>query len=674
MDHEVGKRCPGVGRRDLEYATQSKSRLVCSQPSTVSNLNRGPTPETPGSTTPYPDNSESEKITIVQSPLDPRISINSLQNMPDDGTILILKHFYSDLCSEGVRRLYAVVPDLNDSPKGHGSPIKDANPDSGTDIVRAWFRIMILNDSEADALEHATRCKGIDEYLNGCHASQLETYCDFFEKAWRPHAVQYLRAAICAQTLAGGDIKTIGLLGGMIPSTTEGLKMTKPCWDILYVSLVLFMSLLRMCRYRWFSALLTPWTLASICSNFEDYTMICKLLMLGLYREHWFDAASLLTECTTGVYLGFLPSSKGSSTSSTSFKKMDDTLVQQESRNYMCGQMAIADPLTQDFLEELRKRTDRLLLVVYEGTNADATVHPTEADLYINRHRSAKTYEELEGAEWTTDITLEDIKNNLRLRKTSMYDPIVVDSWQFIIIDKQAGLPFQLFDIIQDALLMLMGDPTPREIAKRVIREVIPASVQQIFLEEMSIDSSVDLRYPAPPEVQYEGNRQRCHNPDREILITSFQKMSSEGKSRDANRFIRRVVEDMERCGIISLVPEHEEPQTRPVIVQGSDGGLDLYFPYEFGRLSPDPELTPNLTLPSKTCLLDFAACFKDKYPNGIMAKGSILTHYCAWPMPAIRRVGRSKLNFGTWEGHVYHWNEMRKFSPHHSVRSHSDP
>lgn len=92
---------------------------------------------------------------------------------------------------------------------------------------------MVLNDSEADALENATKAKRIDDYLNGCHVSQLEMYCDFFEKAWRPHAVQYLRAAICAQTLAGGDIKTIGLLGGMIPSTTEGLRMTKPCWDIL---------------------------------------------------------------------------------------------------------------------------------------------------------------------------------------------------------------------------------------------------------------------------------------------------------------------------------------------------------------------------------------------------------------------------------------------------------
>jgi len=204
----------------------------------VQNLQRGPTPETPGvhTGTPHPDRvSLGETITILRSPLDPRIPIDSLQGMPDDGTILVLKHFYQDLCADSVRRLYSIVPDLDDSRKQTDSPQQkeQTTVDNGTDIIRAWFRIMVLNDSEASTLEHATRSKCIDDFLMGCQASLLEEYCDYFEKAWRPHAVQYLRVAICAQTLAGGDIKTIQLLGGTIPSTTEGLKMTKPCWDIL---------------------------------------------------------------------------------------------------------------------------------------------------------------------------------------------------------------------------------------------------------------------------------------------------------------------------------------------------------------------------------------------------------------------------------------------------------
>ncbi|KAF1966521.1 hypothetical protein BU23DRAFT_544186 [Bimuria novae-zelandiae CBS 107.79] len=616
------------------------------------NLNRGPTPETPGGLSPYPDKLNSERIMVLQSPLSPRIPITSLHNMPDDGTILILKHFYSDLCVEGVRRLYSIVPDLNDSGLPVGSPLLEPRNDGGTDIIRAWFRIMILNNSEAEVLEHAVRSRSISQFLLGCHASQLETYYDFFEKAWRPHALQYLRVAICAQTLTEGDAKTVELLGGRIPSTTVSLRMTKACWDILY---------------RWFPMLLTPWTLASICFNFEDYTTVCKLLMLGLYQDYWFDRSSMHNECVTGVYLGFIPSSKGPIIDN-SLISLDGTVVQAQCRNYVCGQMAIGDPLTQELLNELQKRTERLLLVVYEGTNADATVYPTEGELFIKRHRSAKSRDEFEFAEWTTDITLEDIKNDLRFRKKSMYDPIVVDSWQFIVIDREVGLPFELFDIIQDTLLMLVDDPYPEELVNRVIQEIIPPAAQEVCRKDMKISDSKRFQFPAPPEVQYEGNRQRSHETDRQILLAHQTKMLADGPSREANRFIRRVIDDMERCGIISLAPEYETPQTRPVIIQSSDGGLDLYFPYEFGGLSPDAELTPNLSLPRKSCLLDFVSNFKRQQPEGIMAKGSILPHYCAWPMPAIRRMGKSRLNFGTWEGHVYHWNAMpfdRPWSSH---------
>ncbi|KAF2787452.1 hypothetical protein K505DRAFT_421768 [Melanomma pulvis-pyrius CBS 109.77] len=623
----------------------------------MSSIERGATPVTPAGSTSHPDKAGSERIMIFQSPLDPRIPIQSLTRMPNDGTILVLKHFYTDLCTEGVRRLYSIVPDLNDSVEREDSQMKrQFSHDSGTNIVRTWFRIMIFNDSESEALQHATRSSSISEFLSGCRASQLEIYCDFFDKAWRPQALQYLRAAICAQTLAGGHIKTIQLLGGMIPTTTQGLKMTKPCWDVLY---------------RWFPTLLVPWTVASICSNFEDYTIICKLLMLGIYREHWYNPDSILAECPTAVYLGFIPSNKGDFSSAAGLKQELDgnAVVQEESRNYVCGKMAIGNPLAKDFLDELRRRTERLILVVYESTNADATVHPSEAELFISRRRSAKSHEDIERVEWTTAITLEDVKNDLRMQKTSTYDPIVVDSWEFILIDKDPGLPFQLFDIIQDTLLLLANDPSPRQIAKRVIRDVIPPSVQEIFFKGLSIESSPEIRFPAPPEVQYEGNRQRCYNPDRKVILKHQTKMDSETRSRDENRLIRRVVDDMEHCGIITLATEYECPQTRPLIIQGSDGGLDLYFPYEFGGLSPDSELTPSLTLPPSSCLLDFASNFMKKNPGAIMAKGSILTHYCAWPMPAIKRLGKSRLNFGTWEGHVYHWNAMREsLSSQHSL------
>lgn len=242
-----------------------------------------------------------------------------------------------------------------------------------------------------------------------------------------------------------------------------------------------------------------------------------------------------------------------------------------------------------------------------------------------------------------------------------MYDPVVVDSWQFIIIDRETNLPFELFSIMEDILLMLVDEPSPRDIMRPVVEDVIPPAAQDLFLENMDIEKVAGSGFPSSPEVQYEGNRQRSHEPDRQVLLAHQKKMLQDGRSREANCFIRRVVDDMERCGIISLVTDHETPQTRPVIVQGSDGALDLYFPYEFGGLATNVELTPNLALPRKTCLHDFARHFKNQHPEGIMAKGSILTHYCAWPMPALKCMGKSRLNFATWEGHVYRWNAMRK-------------
>jgi hypothetical protein len=118
--------------------------------------------------------------------------------------------------------------------------------------------------------------------------------------------------------------------------------------------------------------------------------MICKLLVSGLYNKHWYEPASILSESATGVYLGFIPTSKGDFATHAGIRKQGALWVQRQSRNYLCGQMTIGDPLTQTFLDEMLRRKERLYLVVYEGTNADATVRPTELDLFISRHRSAR--------------------------------------------------------------------------------------------------------------------------------------------------------------------------------------------------------------------------------------------------------------------------------------------
>jgi hypothetical protein len=55
----------------------------------VQNLNRGQTPETPAVGTPHPDSFNLEKIMILQSPLDPKIPIDSLRGLADDGKLTV---------------------------------------------------------------------------------------------------------------------------------------------------------------------------------------------------------------------------------------------------------------------------------------------------------------------------------------------------------------------------------------------------------------------------------------------------------------------------------------------------------------------------------------------------------------------------------------------------------
>jgi hypothetical protein len=183
-------------------------------------------------------------------------------------------------------------------------------------------------------------------------------------------------------------------------------------------------------------------------------------------------------------------------------------------------------------------------------------------------------------------------------------------------------------DIVQGTLLMLVGDPLPRHVAKRVIREIIPSSVQEILLEELTIESSPDLRYSAPLDVQYEGNRYRCYDPNTSIIAANRERLAAEPRSRDSNCFIWSVVEDMERCGLISLSTEYERPQARPVLVQGTDGGYDLYLLYKRDATVMEGERAPSLLLPTSDCLLEFAQLYKRKHPRASFAKGSIQTHY----------------------------------------------
>ena len=93
----------------------------------------------------------------------------------------------------------------------------------------------------------------------------------------------------------------------------------------------------------------------------------------------------------------------------------------------------------------------------------------------------------------------------------------------------------------------------------------------------MDIESSTELHFSVTPEVRYEGNRFRCCNPDRSFIAEGQEGANSGNLDRYARRFVRRLVDDMERNGIIAFVPEYEQPQSHHTLMQGSDGSRPVF-------------------------------------------------------------------------------------------------
>jgi hypothetical protein len=211
--------------------------------------------------------------------------------------------------------------------------------------------------------------------------------------------------------------------------------------------------------------------------------------MLRLYNKHWNDPAKIMSECTTKVSMGFIPTSKGDFAAHAGLRKEVDLGFQWKFRNYLCGRMAIGDTLTQAFLDEIRKRKERMYLVVYEGTNADNTVHPTEPDLFICRHRSAVMHEELQTVRYSTSMRLEDVWSN--------------SGWNLAVHHSRP----------RDWITVSANGHCARHVTHAYWRSISTAgrearysqdhlpSVQEIFLDEITIESSPDVRYSATLDV-----------------------------------------------------------------------------------------------------------------------------------------------------------------------------
>ena len=69
--------------------------------------------------------------------------LTSLQSIPNNNAITVLKRFYVDFCISTVHWLYKIVLDLNNSLLERNAADLDLRPlmlkDSGTNILYSWF-------------------------------------------------------------------------------------------------------------------------------------------------------------------------------------------------------------------------------------------------------------------------------------------------------------------------------------------------------------------------------------------------------------------------------------------------------------------------------------------------------------------------------------------------------
>ena len=170
------------------------------------------------------------------------------------------------------------------------------------------------------------------------------------------------------------------------------------------------------------------------------------------------------------------------------------------------------------------------------------------------------------------------------------------------------------------------------------------------------LQNTFNLRYLPPQDIKYKRNRLRFQDLDKGLLISRWSKFKKP-YTRDKDRFIIYIIQDIEKRGVISLNLEGGPTQTWPLVIQDADRALDLYFPYNFKEksLKSLESTTSYRALPPPNYLIEFAKAFKEKHPNALMAKGSIQTHYCAQPIPAVKQLRKIRLNFGTWQGHIYY-------------------
>ncbi len=328
-----------------------------------------------------------------------------------------------------------------------------------------------------------------------------------------------------------------------------------------------------------------------------------------------------------------------------------------EYRNYVAGRMDIRDPLAEALFLELKKRTRSCLLVVWKGAELEKTHFQSEDDIFIHRTRTAKTRDNLSDVPWEVLKDLRFIKSDLR-RLRSIYGETYEDFFQFLVIERTAGLSFTPIQMIEDALLELSGDPSAESLMRKSVGDILLENEKESYMETVASAITYNISRPEliVHSVAYEGNRSRCWDVEH-VLPRLLETTKGKKVSIEYSRFISAICKDLETNGTIRIMEKFVPPQGVACAFPGSDGRLDLYIDYGPLLATCQPTaLDSRFNLPPEESLLCFAKDFENRNARAIYTKGSIVTKYCAWPMDAMGSRTMGLPNFTTPAGHIYQW------------------
>ncbi|KAI0883937.1 uncharacterized protein GGS22DRAFT_166459 [Annulohypoxylon maeteangense] len=592
------------------------------------------------------------------------VPMSKLGHLPLNHPVVILKMFTNTMSAATVEKLYSIAPSLNDSPSaapGNASRIA-SELDVRDTIIRFLFRELLLHKADADVLVRATRIRSIDTFLRDSSVEDLEYYIRFFEafQEGRSDTFHLLRDAVCDYLLDPQPSSTT-ILGAGISTDDSPRRMTTKGWDILYAN---------------FYDIVDWWNLESFAIQFEDFVIVKTLSVMLRYGSGDSSNGSatkwhvpdedVSQECTPAVMQGFIAVTKGfSDPIGPSIKTENGITQERHTRSYVVGRMEKKCEYALQLIQELSERVEKFLVLVYDWEKRPSSRHlisPPLADQnpWITRFRSASKKEVLSSQPWVVEWSLEDILDDVESMGALMGNSMTKDYFEFIIIDRAPGRPFDILDVVADALSKLKGDPSYAQISRQAVQKYIPSNEQEAYFEELTHMQLT--QFPPAISPQYVGNRIRCWDiPDalHDILRTVLLD-KSRTTTQQESRLISKVSADLESHGVLTKILEYEPSNMRPVMMPGIDGLEDLYFPYDLG---PRKESAPGESVfdfgPWDNDLFEFSEKYKRAHPNALFAKGRVNVPYCAWPCPNLTGPRHSRLNFSTPEGRMYRWNKL---------------